>query len=79
MHELSLESVEISTDALERFERKVWLTRCKQDADVNAWLEERVLLYIDDGGFLFMSRILDGGDTVSSLVLPEEWYPSYRA
>jgi hypothetical protein len=79
MREVSFESVDICVDALDRFQRKVWLMRCQQDAEVNQVEAERVMLFIDDASFLFLCQNLDGGDTVTSIVLPEEWQPRYAA
>jgi hypothetical protein len=79
MREVVTGSVEITTEALDRFERKVWLARCQQDREVNArYMEQRTIL-MDDGGFLFLCHHLDGGEVVLSHVLPGEWCPRYAA
>ena len=54
MHEVSIQSIEISDDALNRFERKVWLARCQQTREVEGRdIEQRTVL-VDDGGFLYL-------------------------
>ena len=79
MYEVSIDAVEISPEAVDRFERKVWLARCQQDREVNAqYLEQRAIL-MDDAGFLYLCYHLDGGDRVLSPVLPGEWLPRYVA
>ena len=79
MYEVSIGSVEISPEALDRFERKVWLARCQQDREVNAhYLEHRAIL-MDDDGFLYLCYRLDGGERVLFHVLPGEWQPRYVA
>ena len=77
MYEVSIQSVEICVDALDRFERKVWLSRCQQEVEGEArYIEQRTLL-VDDGGFLYLCYHLDGGERVLSCVLPGEWDPRY--
>ena len=77
MYEISFESVNICVQAIERFERKVWLSRCQQDRDVEARDIEQRSILVDDGGFLYLCHFLDGGDRVLSCVLLGEWQPRY--
>ena len=79
MYVVSIDAVEISPEAVDRFERKVWLARCNQDREINAqYLENRFIL-MDDAGFLYLFHCLDGCDRVLSPVLPGEWLPRYVA
>ena len=77
MYEVSFESVNSCVQAIERFERKVWLSRCQQDRDVEARDIEQRSILVDDGGFLYLCHFLDGGDRVLSCVLLGEWQPRY--
>ncbi len=64
MHQVSIQSIGIADEALNRFEHKVWLTRCQQDREVEGrYIEQRSIL-VDDGGFLYLYHHLDGGERV---------------
>ena len=79
MYEVNSESVNICIHAIERFERKVWLSRCQQDIEVAGKLAEYRTIFVDDSGFLYLCQNLDGGGNVISHVLPEEWNPRHAA
>ena len=79
MHEVSIQSIEIADEALNRFERKVWLARCQQDREIEGRDIEQRSILVDDGGFLYLCHHLDGGERVVSAVLPGEWWPRYAA